>query len=259
MKRKAAYQKGRPYKKRAIKRVPSTKRLTKVKDWSPLYKGIPYAGVGNTKNIYLCLQDNLTTSMIIPAGLTNTVLQFNLNDLNNPLAAAGNEDIPGLLEWGLFYNNFRVLHVKLTTTFINTYSQPVIAAVAFRPMDADPLWSNWSNIKNIDSTSIPNQRVVLDASLGPRDQATLVVESSLASLLGDKKLYLSDIGYAGIMPKVNISAGGRINGVSPSLGLQGYNYLLTTSGIAAAGVTTVYTMTKLEFYVQLFGRKLVIQ
>lgn len=234
--------------------------MTKIKEWSPRYGDMPYAGVANTKKCVFCIQDNVTTSLTMLAAINSSILvQFNLNDLNDPLNAAGTEEIPGLLEWGLFYNNFRVLHVRITTTFVNVFNQPVIVGVALRPMDADPLWSSWSNLKNIDSTNIPNQRVMLDPGLGPRDQCTIVVESPLSALLGDKNLYKADIGYAGVMPRLNVGAGGRTAGTSPTLKLQGFAYIMTRNGLAATANTEVQLMTKIEYYVEMFGRKLFIQ
>ena len=129
--------------------------------------------------------ENINTNNVDLIGPTPFAFKlFRINSLNAINTTGGNGGIPGYINWTKFYNRYAVHWAKITCEFINNSIEPCYVGIAFRPITMETSWNSWSQYRNIDSNTFPNQQVLLTPRNGSKDSCTLSVQCKLDTLWG---------------------------------------------------------------------------
>lgn len=125
------------------------------------------------------------------------VYSFRVNDLYDPDPIILSGSVTGFKEIMQFYTNYRVLHVTLNIKITNNEAFSLMYGGVFSQTNlVGSITTRDDAINALESTLSSRSRIL--SAKGGMDRGSLYMTIPVASILGDRRQYLSEANYSGV-------------------------------------------------------------
>lgn len=231
------YRKKRSYKKRATTR--RYRRKTAATKSNQLIVG--------DRGILKCRYVNTGTVVLFGgAGLNSIYKAYNLNGMYDVDPAFFTAALPGLKEWGAFYQYYRPISATITCQCTNTNNKPMYFIMwAETPNQSVP--ASWIDL--VERSANPDARSTTLEVVGSETTKTLRLRVNFAKLFGNAADYRGDDQFRGGMP-------GSIGVPSNPASIFGL-YIAAANCDASIGIANnLPFQLKISFTANLYGRNI---
>lgn len=182
--------------------------------------------------------DTDTPSIAIAAGTSAQKVEYKINSMYDINSAIASTTVPGYTEYTQMYGTYRVLGVKIKTTFLTNSDVTTpfnVGIIMHNTQLAGIGWTDWQRY-------LRSNRHCVTSTMTSQKPVTLSLYRKLGTVWGDKRQYLSNDGFSGGV------------GANPSLLLYGYVVAtLPTTSTFGANTACVHK-TEITLYTKMYRR-----
>lgn len=190
-----------PYKKRYVTKSPAPYKKNNKRYKKTKRKRV-YPLIAPARMLTRFRYIGIDTAQLPLSGTTVTYLSYHLNGLYDVSPAALSTNIPGFDGWGTIYSNYRALDCTITASLYNPDVIPIYFGILAQSPDTPFAPVSWSSWREMWGNKYCKQ-VFLGGKGSANDTATLRMKVDFGQMLGDKKLYSSNLNYRGEIASTN--------------------------------------------------------
>ena len=164
----------------------------------------------------------------------------------NDLTTSGNP--AGFIQWGQFYNSYRVHDIEMNVTFTNNSDTPVYVGIALFPFGLFTLPGGFSynRFRQFPTNNFPNKQMLLSGKNGSNNSVKFSIQADCETLIGNSNQFDAQVNFSG-----NFITG-PINFLTAAI------YCLNNENVPAPlGTSITFSMLN-KYHTTLFQQKLLI-
>lgn len=136
-----------------------------------------------------------TPNFPVSVGATSQT-SYRLNGLYDPSPSVVSTSVPGFAEWTQLYDAYLPLKAYIKLTCMNTYTIPMYFGFLVQNPQFPLVFSSWSSFRETLGNKYSIQKFVAPAGSG-NTKATMSMLVDFGQLIGDSKLYRSNLNFRG--------------------------------------------------------------